>query len=77
METPEKVSSASVQESPSQHDVMRAAICKRISAEVSRLEHRIEQVRGHNAPHSELIIATYQRMIERKKAFLARWISWR
>ncbi len=56
-----------------QHDSVRSHVCQRLSDEVQRLERRIEALRRNDAPHAAIIIATYERMIERKRGFMARW----
>lgn len=56
-----------------QHDSVRTHVCQRLSNEVQRLESRIESLRRTDAPHAAIIIATYERMIERKRGFMARW----
>lgn len=56
-----------------QHDSVRTHVCQRLSNEVQRLEDRIENLRRTDAPHAPIIIATYERMIERKRGFMARW----
>ncbi|MDX1634332.1 MAG: hypothetical protein R3280_06840 [Marinobacter sp.] len=56
-----------------QHDSVRTHVCQRLSDEVRRLENRIESLRRTDAPHAAIIIATYERMIERKRGFMARW----
>ncbi|WP_166253110.1 hypothetical protein [Marinobacter salicampi] len=55
------------------HDSVRSHVFLRLSNEVSRLERRIDSLRGTEAPHVGIIIATYQRMIDRKKGFMERW----
>lgn len=56
-----------------QHDSVRSHVCQRLSAEVRRLEARIETLQRTDAPHAAIIIATYERMIERKRSFMVRW----
>lgn len=56
-----------------QHDSVRYHVCRRLSDEVARLERRIELLQASNAPHAGIIINTYERLIERKKGFMARW----
>lgn len=56
-----------------QHDSVRTHVCQRLSDEVRRLESRIESLQRVDAPHAAIIIATYERMIERKRGFMARW----
>lgn len=56
-----------------QHDSVRSHVCRRLSGEVARLERRIETLRLTRAPHAAIIIATYQRMIDRKKGFMNNW----
>ncbi|MEX0603316.1 MAG: hypothetical protein WD623_03885 [Marinobacter sp.] len=56
-----------------QHDSVRSHVYHRLSVEVARLERRIESLRLTKAPHAAIIIATYERMIERKKGFMNKW----
>lgn len=56
-----------------QHDSVRSHVCRRLSDEVARLERRIETLRLTRAPHAAIIIATYERMIDRKKGFMNNW----
>lgn len=56
-----------------QHDSVRSHVCRRLSDEVARLERRIETLRLTEAPHAAIIIATYERMIDRKKGFMNNW----
>lgn len=56
-----------------QHDSVRDHVCRRLSDEVTRLEQRIDALRVTSAPHASIIIATYERLIDRKKGFMARW----
>lgn len=56
-----------------QHDNVRYHVCRRLSDEVARLEQRIDILRATNAPHAGIIIATYERLIERKKGFMTSW----
>lgn len=56
-----------------QHDSVRLHVCRRLSGEVARLERRIETLRLIKAPHAAIIIATYERMIDRKKGFMNNW----
>ncbi len=56
-----------------QHDSVRSHVCRRLSDEVARLERRIETLRLTRAPHASIIIATYERMIDRKKGFMDNW----
>lgn len=56
-----------------QYDSVRSHVNRRLSDEVARLERRIETLRLTRAPHAAIIIATYERMIERKKGFMNNW----
>ena len=56
-----------------QHDSVRSHVNRRLSDEVARLERRIETLRLTRAPHAAIIIATYERMIDRKKGFMNNW----
>lgn len=56
-----------------QHDSVRYHVRRRLNDEVTRLERRIDTLRATNAPHAGIIIATYERLIERKKGFMTRW----
>jgi|TARA_Y100000589_G_scaffold175665_1_gene166723 hypothetical protein len=55
------------------HDSVRSHVCEQIRSEVERLERRIETLRLIRAPHAAIMIATYQRLIDRKKGFLRNW----
>lgn len=50
-----------------------ATSAEQIRSEVERLERRIETLRLIRAPHAAIMIATYQRLIDRKKGFLRNW----
>ncbi len=56
-----------------QHDSVRSHVRQQISNEVERLERRIETLRLTRAPHAEIMISTYERMVDRKKGFLKNW----
>ncbi len=56
-----------------QHDSVRTHVCRRLSDEVTQLEQRVASLKRTRAPHAALIIATYQRMIDRKKGFMQSW----
>lgn len=55
------------------HDSVRSHVQQQISAEVERLERRIETLRLTKAPHAAIMISTYERLIDRKKGFLDNW----
>lgn len=55
------------------HDSVRSHVCRQILREVERLEQRIESLRVTDAPHAAIMIASYRRMIDRKKGFLRKW----
>lgn len=55
------------------HDSVRSHVRQQISTEVERLERRIETLRLTKAPHTAIMISTYERMINRKKGFLRKW----
>lgn len=55
------------------HDSVRSHVRQQISTEVERLERRIETLRLTKAPHTAIMISTYERMIDRKKGFLRNW----
>ncbi|WP_074454303.1 hypothetical protein [Marinobacter sp. X15-166B] len=56
-----------------QHESVRVHVYQRISAEVARLEARIADLERTPAPHAPIMIATYQRMIDRKKGLIQSW----
>lgn len=56
-----------------QHDSVRSHVRQQINTEVERLERRIETLRLTRAPHTAIMISTYERMIDRKKGFLRSW----
>ncbi|WP_404366447.1 hypothetical protein [Marinobacter sp.] len=56
-----------------QYDSVRDHVWLRLNDEVVRLERRLETLRDTQAPHASIIIATYERMIDRKKGFMKRW----
>jgi len=56
-----------------QHDSVRSHVRQQISGEVERLERRIETLRLIEAPHTAIMISTYERMIDRKLGFLRNW----
>lgn len=55
------------------HDSVRSHVCQQIRSEVARLEQRIETLRLTQAPHAAIMIATYERLIDRKRGFLRNW----
>ncbi|HET8850427.1 MAG TPA: hypothetical protein VFM78_11165 [Marinobacter sp.] len=55
------------------HDSVRHHVQQQVCDEVKRLECRIETLRLTRAPHADIMIATYERMINRKKGFLENW----
>lgn len=52
------------------HDSVRDHVHQKVSSEVEHLERRIETLRLTRAPHAEIMISAFQRMINRKKGFL-------
>lgn len=56
-----------------QYDSVRSHVRQQVSDEVRKLERRIEALRLTQAPHAEIIISAYERMIERKRGFLQNW----
>ncbi|MDY6798873.1 MAG: hypothetical protein SVX28_09070 [Pseudomonadota bacterium] len=56
-----------------QHESVRSHINRQLRSEVCRLERRIETLRLTKAPHAAIMIATYERMIDRKKGFMRNW----
>lgn len=56
-----------------QHDSLREHVQLRLNREVADLEERIKGLRLSTAPHTAIIIATYERMIDRKKGFMSTW----
>lgn len=63
------------------YDSVRSHVQSRLEDEVRQLEARILALRQTPSPHSAIIIATYERMIDRKRGFMRRWgmgeRSWR
>lgn len=55
------------------HDSVRCHVQKQVCDEVQRLERRIETLRLTKAPHAQIMITAYERMISRKKGFLQNW----
>ncbi|TBW49806.1 hypothetical protein EZI54_19010 [Marinobacter halodurans] len=55
------------------HESVREHLQERLNREVADLEERIEALRRSRAPHTAIIIATYERMIDRKKGFMSTW----
>ncbi|AOY89342.1 hypothetical protein BKP64_14840 [Marinobacter salinus] len=55
------------------HDSVRNHVHQQVSSEVERLERRVETLRLIKAPHAEIMISTYERLISRKKGFLQNW----
>lgn len=55
------------------HDSVREHLQQRLNREVADLEDRIQSLRRSRAPHTAIIIATYERMIDRKKGFMSTW----
>ncbi|ROU01386.1 hypothetical protein EB809_04610 [Marinobacter sp. R17] len=55
------------------HESVRKHLQERLNREVADLEERIESLRRSRAPHTAIIIATYERMIDRKKGFMSTW----
>lgn len=55
------------------HESVREHLQERLEREVADLEERIEMLRRNQAPHTAIIIATYERMIDRKKGFMSTW----
>ncbi len=55
------------------YDSVRDHVQNRLEEEVRQLEARIVALRQTPSPHSAIIIATYERMIERKRGFMRRW----
>ncbi|KAA1174223.1 hypothetical protein FWJ25_08235 [Marinobacter salinexigens] len=56
-----------------EHDSVRSHVQQQINSEVERLERRIETLRLTKAPHAAIMISTYERMIDRKRGFMANW----
>jgi len=56
-----------------QHDSVRSHVRERISSEVEHLERRIASLRLSRAPHADILISTYERLLDRKKGFLKSW----
>ncbi|MDO3721456.1 hypothetical protein QVZ43_06945 [Marinobacter sp. chi1] len=52
------------------HDSVRDHVQQKVCSEVEHLERRIETLRLNRAPHAEIMISAFQRMINRKKGFL-------
>lgn len=56
-----------------QYDSVRSHVHRRLNDEVAQLERRIETLRLAQSPHADIMISAYERMIDRKKGFIARW----
>ncbi len=56
-----------------QHDSVRHHVQEQVRSEVERLERRIETLRLMKSPHAEIMLSTYQRLLDRKKGFLQSW----
>ncbi|WP_323750055.1 hypothetical protein [Marinobacter sp.] len=56
-----------------QYDSVRTHVRQRVCDEVRKLERRIEILKLTQAPHAEIMISAYERMIERKRGFLRNW----
>jgi|AntRauTorckE6833_2_1112554.scaffolds.fasta_scaffold11080_5 hypothetical protein len=56
-----------------QHESVRSHVFQQIRSEVERLERRIETLRLTGAPHTAIMISTYERMVDRKRGFLRTW----
>ncbi|WP_372965779.1 hypothetical protein [Marinobacter sp.] len=56
-----------------QHDSVRSHVQQQVCDEVRQLERRIASLRLVQAPHAEIMISAYERMIRRKKGFLQNW----
>ncbi|WP_375177194.1 hypothetical protein [Marinobacter mobilis] len=70
--TPHKEQSARAVEL-GQHESVRSHVLRRLNDEVAQLERRIETLRLTKAPHTAIMISTYERMIDRKKGFMQSW----
>lgn len=55
------------------HDSVRSHVHERVSSEVEHLERRIASLRLSRAPHADILISTYQRLLDQKKGFLQSW----
>ncbi|MBR9870317.1 MAG: hypothetical protein GYB26_04190 [Gammaproteobacteria bacterium] len=55
------------------YDSVRTHVRQQVCDEVRKLERRIETLKLTQAPHAEIIISAYERMIERKRGFLQNW----
>ena len=55
------------------HESVLHQVRERLLAEITQLEQRLANLRDHPAEHAGLMINTYERMITRKKHFLATW----
>ena len=56
-----------------QHESVRSHVREQVRSEVERLERRIETLRLTRAPHADIMISTYERLLDRKKGFLQNW----
>lgn len=56
-----------------QHESVRSHVRDQVRSEVERLERRIETLRLTRAPHADIMISTYERLLDRKKGFLQNW----
>lgn len=72
-ELPDQGLSDPQQPNLNRHESVREHLQERLKREVADLEERIEMLRRNQAPHTAIIIATYERMIDRKKGFMSTW----
>ena len=53
------------------HESVLRQVRERLQAEIAQLERRLANLRSHPGEHAALMINTYERMIARKKHFMA------
>lgn len=51
----------------------RSRVENRIATEVTQLQQRIHQLRSSSRHNRDILISTYERMLDRKRAFMQRW----
>ncbi|WP_336367768.1 hypothetical protein [Marinobacter sp. C2H3] len=56
-----------------QHDSVRSHVSEQVQAEVAQLERRLALLRQNPSPHADILTATYQRLLDRKRGFLEHW----
>lgn len=72
---PDKVIAAPSEPDLNEYESVREHLRERLTQEVSDLEARVRHLHAQNAPHTAIMLNSYQRVIQRKKAFLDRWCA--